>query len=379
MATVSAEVRRRRLPGLLRRPYGWTRLARRLRRDGRLVRLVPVAWVVGLVAAGLLLLLAIWRWPLDVSWALYGPLVVLGGFFLSARPFAVVCGVYAGCLLVAGFLLRGWGPLPLGTLLALVLTMALMAIRTLSRERLGVRGNDTDDMLVRLRDKLRSLADIHGLPPHWHAERCIRSAYGDKFSGDFAVTSTSPDGRWLHIVLVDMAGKGARAGTSSLLFSGALGGLLGQVEPERVLCAANSYLLRQEWAEGFATAVHVCVDLQTGQFSLGNAGHPAPVQFVAGSGRWSVHASLGGPALGLLDDASFPRSTGVLHRGDALVLYTDGVIEAPDHDLATGVDRMIGTAETMVRRGFAGGAQRLCSVAKAGETDDRAVILLWRD
>ncbi|MGV1007442.1 MAG: PP2C family protein-serine/threonine phosphatase [Dermatophilaceae bacterium] len=369
MATVTAPLRRR------RRSTQWVR---RMRRDGRVVRLVPLAWTCSLVAAGLVLLLLISLRPADVAWAFYGPLIVLAGLFLPTRPFVLVCSVYLVCLLVAGFALRGWSPAPFGAMVALVITMVLMMIRARSRDRLGVHGNDTEDMLVDLRDKLRSLADIQGLPRQWHAERCIRSAFGDKFSGDFAVTSTSPDGRWLEIVLVDLSGKGVMAGTSSLLFSGALGGLLGQVESERVLPAANTYVLRQQWLEGFATAVHVCVDLHTGHFSIGNAGHPAPVQFIAGSGLWTEHASRGGPALGLIEGAQFPRSTGIMHKGDALVLYTDGVIETPDHDLATGIDRMIGTAEALVGRGFAGGARRLCSVAKAGETDDRAVIMLWR-
>ena len=238
--------------------------------------------------------------------------------------------------------------------------MVLMTLRARSRDRLGVHGNATENMLVDLRDGLRSLADIDGLPANWHAEQCIQSAFGDKFSGDLAVTSRSPDGRWLEIVLADLSGKGTSAGTRSLLLSGALGGLLGQVESDRLLCAVNSYLLRQPSDEAFATAVHLSLDLQTGRFSIGNAGHPAPVQFVAGSGRWSVLTSAGGPALGLIVGAQFPRVHGVLHKGDALVLYTDGVIETPDHDLDMGVDRMIGTAETLVRQGFVGGSRRLC-------------------
>jgi hypothetical protein len=369
MTTVSAQLRRRRRS---------TQIMRRLRRDGRVVRMVPLAWTVALIAGGLLLLLLIALRPTDVAWTFYGPLIVVAGLFLSTRPFLIVCGVYLACLLTAGFVLRGWAPPQVGALSALLIIMVLMMVRARSRERLGVHGNDTEDLLVDLRDKLRSLADIQGLPRNWHAERCIQSAFGDKFSGDLAVTSTSPDGRWLEIVLADLSGKGVGAGTTSLLFSGALGGLLGQVESERLLCAANSYLLRQESDEGFATAVHLCLDLHTGRFSLGNAGHPAPAQFVAGSGRWSMLTSLGGPALGLIEGAKFPRLNGVLHRGDALVLYTDGVVETPDHDLAMGVDRMIGTAETLVRRGFVGGARQLCQVAKAGESDDRAVVLLWR-
>ena len=62
-----------------------------------------------------------------------------------------------------------------------------------------------------------------------------------------------------------MSGKGVAAGTRALLLSGALGGLLGSEDPEDLLPAANSYLDRQEWDEGFATAVHLVADLVDGR------------------------------------------------------------------------------------------------------------------
>ena len=65
-------------------------------------------------------------------------------------------------------------------------------------------------------------------------------------------------------------------------------------------------------------------------------------------------------------------------RGDALLLYTDGVIESRTRDLNVGIDRMLGAAERLVSDGFAGGASRICAAALAGKTDDRAVVLIWR-
>ena len=65
------------------------------------------------------------------------------------------------------------------------------------------------------------------LPDGWQAWSCILSAHGDRFSGDFVVAHLSASGHRLEIVLVDVSGKGTRAGTRSLLLSGALGGLLG--------------------------------------------------------------------------------------------------------------------------------------------------------
>ena len=78
------------------------------------------------------------------------------------------------------------------------------------------------------------------------------------------MASRSGDDR-LELVVVDVSGKGEEAGTRALLLSGAFGGLLGSpAAREEFLGAANAYLIRQDWHEGFATAVHVSLDLFTG-------------------------------------------------------------------------------------------------------------------
>jgi serine phosphatase RsbU (regulator of sigma subunit) len=262
---------------------------------------------------------------------------------------------------------------------ALAMVIVLMSATSRSRARLGVQGSRGESMFVDLRDRLKAFGELPALPRGWHAERAVESAYGQSFSGDFVVATKSADGRWFEVVLVDVSGKGVQAGTRALLLSGALGGLLGEQEPNRFLTAANNYLLRQRWDEGFATAVHVSIDLATGEYTIGSAGHPPAVQFNNGSGRWEVLGEAAGPLLGVIDDATYLRSYRRLGRGDALVLYTDGVVESRFRDLTVGVDRMLGAAERLVRGGFAGGAKRLCASARAGETDDRAVVMIWRD
>ena len=79
-----------------------------------------------------------------------------------------------------------------------------------------------------------------------------------------------------------------------------------------------------------------------------------------------------------MDGVNFPGVVGTLERGDALLMYTDGVVEIPGRDLDLGIDRMLGQAERMVRDGFRGGARRIVEDALAGETDDRALVLIWR-
>lgn len=66
------------------------------------------------------------------------------------------------------------------------------------------------------------------------------------------------------------------AGSRALLLSGAFGGLLGSLPPHGFLPAANGYLLRQDWDEGFATSIHLVLDLESGDYELLSAGHPPP-------------------------------------------------------------------------------------------------------
>jgi hypothetical protein len=355
------------------------KVARAIRRGSIVGRLSSsVTLSAALAAASVVLAYAMAQWPLVVSYAAYAPLVVVAGLFLPLRWFLGVLGVVTvGVGAVASLLAPGKPGLG-GGVLIVGLVAAMMGALCLSRSRLGVQGTLGESMLVDLRDRLRAHGLLPDLPEPWHAEVALQSAYGDAFSGDFVVANRSNDGNRLEVALIDVSGKGVNAGTRALLLSGAFGGLLGAMEPEGFLPAANAYLLRQDWNEGFATAVHLALNLETGAFCIGSAGHPPGVKFSAGSGRWGLLDATSGPLLGVTAGGDFPRQMGRLDRGDALLLYTDGVIETRTRDLHVGIDRMLGEAERLVSRGFAGGAARICATALAGETDDRAVVLIWR-
>jgi serine phosphatase RsbU (regulator of sigma subunit) len=208
-------------------------------------------------------------------------------------------------------------------------------------------------------------------------ESAARSAGFTSFAGDFLVAHRAEDRAALSLVLVDVSGKGVDAGTRSLLLSGALGGLIGAVSPDRFLPSANEFLLRQAWDEGFATAVHVHLDLVTGDYEIRSAGHPPAIGFLAGSGRWHLHDEAEGPALGLLETADFPKMQGRLGRDDALLLYTDGLVERPGRDISLGIDRLLGEGERRIRQGFVGSARELVDKLGAAN-DDCTVVVLGR-
>jgi hypothetical protein len=307
--------------------------------------------------------------------ASFSLVLVAGGFLLRPRALALTYVlVVAGLAYVQS---QGDG-LNKGLVVVLMTTAVLMWFVARGRARLGLQGTLGEAMLVDLRDRLRSQGEMPLLPAGWQVETVLRSAYGDSFSGDFLAANRSTDGNRLEVVLVDVSGKGAAAGTRALMLSGAFGGLLGAMAPHDFLHAANQYLLRQRWDEGFATAVHLDLDFVTGRYRIAGAGHPPAAHFQAGSGRWTLTTGGGGPLLGVMDGVSFPGVVGTLERGDALLLYTDGVVETPDRDLDVGIDRMLGQAERLVKDGFRGGARRIVEGARAGETDDRALVLIWR-
>jgi uncharacterized RDD family membrane protein YckC len=245
------------------------------------------------------------------------------------------------------------------------------------RARLGVAGLIGDSMLLDLQDRINRQGRIPLLPHEWYVDVATRSAGGTSFAGDFIVAHHNEDRDALSLVLVDVSGKGVDAGTRSLLLSGAFGGLLGALPPREFLPSANEFLLRQGWDEGFATAVHVDLDLRSGRFEVRAAGHPPAVQLLAGSGRWQVLDQVEGPVLGLVDDAVFTAGVGRLGSGDVLMLYTDGLVERPRRDIGLGIDRLIGEGERLVRTGFrdsaAGLVQRL-----GASSDDCALAVLHR-
>jgi Stage II sporulation protein E (SpoIIE) len=351
------------------------------RLSGRLsvvVRLFPGFAALAFILVAVLVEALVLGWPAVTPWSAFLPVIVLAGLFLPPRWLGLVLAATALLLAFDGWSLGKDHGDYVGAMIVIFMMAIMMIWLAVSRAPLGVQGTLAESMLVDLRDRIRAQSELPMLPEPWHAEVEVEPAHFEPFAGDFAVANLSDAGDRFEVALVDVSGKGLDAGTRALLLSGAFGSLLGAMDPDRLLGAANSYLLRQDWNDGFATAIHLALELDTGRFSVGGAGHPPAVKFWAGSGRWQVLDAVNGPLLGVLPSPAFPRSCGQLLRGDALLLYTDGVIETRVRDLTVGIDRMLGEAERLVPEGFTGGATRICSAALAGRSDDRAVVLIWR-
>jgi Stage II sporulation protein E (SpoIIE) len=300
--------------------------------------------------------------------------VLGGGLLLWPRALHILFAIIAvGLAYDAAMGLAGPG------LIATIVVTALVAdVLARTRKKLGMQGRRANQMLIELRDRIRAQGMLPALPEGWDSVSVLKPAGGSSFGGDFVVSAC--DGKTLEVALVDVAGKGVDAGTRALLLSGAFGGLLGSVPQEEFLSACNAYLRRGEMAEGFVTAVHLALDLATGEYVVASAGHPPAAHLDASSGTWRVTEARG-IVLGVVADLRLVPERGILRPGDALMLYTDGLVEAPGRDIDYGTDRLLGEADRLVVSGFRSGAANLVRVlqAGAGGGDDCALAIIWRN
>ncbi|HEY3882669.1 MAG TPA: PP2C family protein-serine/threonine phosphatase [Trebonia sp.] len=302
--------------------------------------------------------------------------ILLGGLLLWPRALRILIAIAAAGL-VYDIVLDKAGP---GIVVTIAATAYFADVLSNTRGKLGTRGMRADRMMIELRDRIRAQGTLPEVGDGWHSTSVLRPAGGSSFGGDFVVSYS--DGKSLEVALVDVSGKGMDAATRALLLSGAFGGVLGSVPREQFLPAANAYLRRGSTDEGFVTAVHLSIDLASGEYTLYSAGHPPAARFDAGTGKWRLSAARGivlgvVPDLGAVPDVP---DEGVLRRGDAIMLYTDGMVEAPGRDIDEGIERLLGEAERLVVAGFRAGAGELVTTMQrtVASGDDCALVLIWR-
>ncbi|MDO9457017.1 PP2C family protein-serine/threonine phosphatase [Nocardioides sp.] len=261
----------------------------------------------------------------------------------------------------------------------LLLLAALLVLYASSRQRSGLPGPLSSALLADLRDRLNAQGRVPPLPGPWTCETAMVAAHGVGYAGDFMVADLDVETQRLDLVLVDVVGKGVKAAPSALLLAGALGGLVGALRGPALFEAANDFLLRQDeryTEETFATAVHVSVDLTDGAYTILSAGHPPALRWEPDAGTWIVDNARG-LALGVLPHPDLEASTGVLQPGQALLFYTDGVVESRGNDIEDGIGWLQETAAAAYLKGSDGAARRVLRQVPRGD-DDRAVLLLSR-
>lgn len=229
--------------------------------------------------------------------------------------------------------------------------------------------------LAALRDRLQYQSRMPPLPPDWHSESAMLPAYGFEYGGDFFIADVI--GGALQMVLVDACGHGPSAVPDALQFAGALGALVIALPPEDLMAAANSYVYRHGHPDSFTTAVQVSIQLSTGEYRIRSAGHPPVMRWCAASAEWLLDNARG-TALGATERPEMAVTEGVLRPGEALMFYTDGLVEARGRDIDEGIIRLQGSAREAISPGFIGAPARILADLPRGE-DDRAVLILRRD
>jgi sigma-B regulation protein RsbU (phosphoserine phosphatase) len=136
------------------------------------------------------------------------------------------------------------------------------------------------------------------------------------------------DGRTL-LVVADVSGKGLAA---SLLMSSLQARVHALCELEtdvaKLVSRLNHSIKANTPDNKFITGFFAAINPDTGEMDFSNAGHNAPV-IARQNGRIEL-LTAGGPVLGILPNITYAGGTTRLEKGDLLVMYSDGVSEAPN-------------------------------------------------
>jgi sigma-B regulation protein RsbU (phosphoserine phosphatase) len=194
------------------------------------------------------------------------------------------------------------------------------------------------------------------------------------------------------VVVADVSGKGIPA---SLLMAIARTNLrqiaLRHTSPSRVLIELNRTLAVDIQAGLYVTMLYAIINVATNQVTLARAGHELPLFVRRDSANGLVRADFVGSegmALGMVAEEVFSETivehTEPFTAGDVLVLYTDGVTEAPnDEDKEFSGARLADLVRTLhlkpvreVNEGILEGVQRFTGETR--QRDDFTLVTVKR-
>jgi len=168
---------------------------------------------------------------------------------------------------------------------------------------------------------LRPLPSIPGLEL---AEVSLPAHDPELVGGDFRDVFVGDDGR-VAVLIGDVMGKGIlAAGMTETVRSAVRALAVPGASPKAVLTRVGR-MLRSQKAEQFVTALLLMLEVESGDVVASSAGHPSPVLLRGGVAAFVEMP--GAPPLGSFD-WEYREQAFTLRRGDGLVLYTDGLVEA---------------------------------------------------
>jgi hypothetical protein len=309
--------------------------------------------------------------------------IVVASLVLSLRSMIVLSAAVVLCL-AAVFSIHGLNQSQLSVsgfvMISIVLAVALA--QSGRRDRLGLRQVSAEKVISLIRDRLSVQSQLPEIDPTWAVDVQQRPADGAAIAGDFVSNRLVLENgaQVLHLAVIDVSGSGIAAGPRALLLSGAVGGLLGSVPPDDFLNAANDYLTRQRWSLGFASAIYLRLELATGSYEIRVAGHPPAIHFRPGEAPpWRTSPAVG-TVLGVLPTLNGTADINVVRPGEALFLYTDGVVEDRTRDIDAGTLRLKDAVELLAARDcWQGMARQLIDQVPTKHDDDRTIVMIRRN
>lgn len=137
------------------------------------------------------------------------------------------------------------------------------------------------------------------------------------------------DHNLLALVMGDVSGKGVPAALFMTMTRTLLRNICPEEpDPAKALAKANDLLCQDNDASMFVTLFLAYYHIDSGEMIYANAGHNDPY-IVAVDGSVRSFGRMGDIALGAMGGLSYTRAEERLEHDDMLVLYTDGITEAP--------------------------------------------------
>lgn len=150
----------------------------------------------------------------------------------------------------------------------------------------------------------------------------------DKIGGDYYDYIELSDGR-LAIIVADVVGHGVAAAMLMAKLSAEVRFLLANEDNAAVAITKLNQRIADLGVEKFVTLLCLVLDPPTGKVEIVNAGHMPPLWLKADGSIDEPGSEAAGVPIGILDGFEYDLATIQVACGDRLILYTDGINEAP--------------------------------------------------
>lgn len=201
---------------------------------------------------------------------------------------------------------------------------------------------------------------------------------GVRVGGDF-LDVFSPAPGLVAFALGDICGKGIEAVAANVTVRVTLRSFAYRdPDPSTVLQRTNDVIGQQFADDKFATVVYGIVVVETGEAVVASAGHPAPI-LLSGGAVTELDVPTN-PPLGVLEEHVFDAGSFTLDDDWALVLFSDGLVEAGQRTEMFGIQGIMRylASEGYRLSGLARGLLEASLAHAGGSIDDDVAVLVLR-